>query len=106
MQSNKFRKAIVMYKDEQAGILEENEKGYKFEYNNEFLKKNIPISMSLPTTKKAYESSELFPFFYGLLPEGWYLDIVTKKIKLDKNDPFGILIATSSETIGAVWIKS
>ena len=95
-----------MYKSEQAGIIEENEKGYRFEYNEDFIKKGLSISVSLPITKKIYESVELFPFFYGLLPEGWYLDIVTKKLKLDKDDPFGILLATSTETIGAVWIKN
>jgi len=106
MINSKFRKAIVMYKNDVAGIIEENEKGYKFEYDDSFIKKNVPISLSLPTNKKTYESSEMFSFFYGLLPEGWYLDIVTKKLKLDKNDPFGILISTSSETVGAVWIKN
>jgi len=106
MESNKLRKATVMYKDERAGILEENKKGYRFEYNDDFIKKGLSISISLPISKKIHESAELFPFFYGLLPEGWYLDIVTKKLKLDKNDPFGILLSTSTETIGAIWIKS
>jgi len=106
MKENNYRKALVMFKDQEAGILEETEKGFKFTYNEAFMKKNTPVSISMPVTKKIYENTELFPFFEGMLPEGWYLDIVTKKLKIDKNDAFGLLTATSSSTIGAVWIKN
>ena len=105
MKKIKFRKAIVVCLDEKAGIIEKIEGGYRFTYDSEFIKKNKPISVSLPITKQIYESINLFPFFLGLLPEGWYLDIVTKKLKIDKNDNFGILLATCKETIGAVTIE-
>jgi len=105
MKKIKFRKAIVVYLDEKAGIIEEIEGGYRFTYDSEFIKKNKPISVSLPMTKQIYESTNLFSFFLGLLPEGWYLDIVTKKLKIGKNDNFGILLATCKETIGAVTIE-
>ncbi len=101
----KNRKAIVYFNNEEAGILEETEQVYRFTYRKEFLEKQIPISISLPLREKPYESSELFPFFLGLLPEGWYLDLVSSILKIDKNDAFGLLIATCEETIGAVTIK-
>jgi len=106
MNDHNHRKAIAMFKDREAGILEETEKGFKFTYNESFIKNGASISVSMPITKKIHESSKLFPFFEGMLPEGWYLDIVTKKLKIDKNDAFGLLIATSNSTIGAVWIKN
>ena len=105
MKKIKFRKAIVVCHGGKAGIIEEIEGGYRFTYDSEFIKKNKPISVSLPMTKQIYESINLFPFFLGLLPEGWYLDIVIKKLKIDKNDNFGILLATCKETIGAVTIE-
>lgn len=105
MRSGEFRKAIVMFKDEKSGIIEQTQGGYRFTYDGEFMKKNKPISVSLPVTRQVYESFELFPFFLGLLPEGWYLDIVTKKLKIDKNDSFGLLLATCKETTGAVAIE-
>ena len=102
----KFRKAQVFYKEDLAGYISETKDGYIFEYNKEFLKKNIPISISLPLKQEPYESKELFSFFRGLLPEGWYLDIVTATQKIDREDLFGILLCTTNvDTIGAVTVR-
>lgn len=105
MKENKFRKADIYFKDREAGVLEEHEKGFRFTYNKEFKKSGIPISVSLPVTVETYESRELFSFFVGLLPEGWYLDIVSATLKIDKNDKFGLLLATCGDTPGAVSIR-
>ena len=61
--------------------------------------------MSLPKEEKVFESETLFSFFLGLLPEGWYLNIVSKVMKIDEGDKFSILLATCQDTIGAVTIK-
>ncbi|MEW6087643.1 MAG: HipA N-terminal domain-containing protein [bacterium] len=103
MKENK-RKARIYFKQQIAGLLEETESGYKFIYNIDFIKNKIPISISLPVRKEPFESRELFPFFEGLLPEGWYLDIVSKSLKIDKNDKFGLLLATCKDTIGAIKV--
>ena len=101
-----MRNAQVFYSDELAGYLRETSDGYTFQYDPEFLKKNIPISMSLPPRLEPYQSKELFPFFKGLLPEGWYLDIVSKTQKVDAKDPFGVLISTATaDTAGTVTIR-
>lgn len=100
------RKARVFYRDELAGYLTETSRGYTFQYDPEFLKKNIPISISLPPREGPYQSKELFPFFKGLLPEGWYLNIVCATQKIDNKDSFGLLIGTASaDTIGAVTVR-
>ena len=104
MQNNNFRRAMVLYNNEQAGVIEEIETGYRFTYSDEFIEKKKSISISLPVENKLFESADLFPFFVGLLPEGWYLDIVSATLKIDKNNQFGILIATCEDTIGAVSI--
>ena len=101
-----MRKAGIFYSNELAGYLAETSSGYTFQYDPEFLKKNIPISMSLPPREEPYQSKELFPFFKGLLPEGWYLDIVTATQKIDKEDSFGLLLNTTNlDTIGAVTVS-
>ena len=103
---NALRKAKVFYNDEVAGYLTETSSGYTLQYDPEFLKKNIPISMSLPPRAESYQSKELFPFFKGLLPEGWYLDIVSTTQKIASQDSFGMLIGTASaDTIGAVTVR-
>jgi serine/threonine-protein kinase HipA len=100
-----YRKASIYFKDESAGILEETESGYVFKYNDNFIRKKISISSSISANKIEHTSKELFPFFVGLLPEGWYLDIVSATLKIDKNDAFGILLATCHDTVGAVSIR-
>jgi len=100
-----LRKAQIFYKNELAGYISESQNGYTFQYDSEFLKKNIPISMSLPPRAEPYYAKELFPFFKGLLPEGWYLTIVCSTQKVDSKDSFGLLLASSSvDTIGAVTV--
>ncbi len=102
----KIRKAQVFYNKDLAGYITETQNSYIFEYNKEFLKKNTPISISLPLREEPYESKELFPFFKGLLPEGWYLDIVTATQKVDREDLFGLLLCTTNvDTIGAVTVR-
>ena len=101
-----MRKANVFYSNELAGYLAETASGYTFQYDPEFLKKNIPISMSLLPREEPYQSKELFSFFKGLLPEGWYLDIVSATQKVDSKDYFGVLLGTAGvDTIGAVTVR-
>ena len=102
----KIRKAQVFYKEKLAGYLTESKDGYIFQYDKEFLKEDILISLSLPPKEEPYESKELFSFFRGLLPEGWYLDIVGATQKVDTKDLFGVLLSTTSvDTIGAVTVR-
>ncbi len=101
-----FRKGQVFYNKDLAGNITETKEGYIFEYNKEFLKKNTPISISLPLREEPYASKELFSFFKGLLPEGWYLDIVSATQKVDREDLFGLLLCTTNlDTIGAVTVR-
>lgn len=88
-----------------AGHLFEFENGFRFVYDKDYLKTGQPVSVSLPLREAPYESRELFSFFQGLLPEGWYLDIVSKTTKVDSDDSFGLLLATTSDTIGAVTVR-
>ena len=103
--AGEFRKAVVYSNGIKAGILEETGTGYRFAYDKAFIKQNVPVSVSLPLKEEAYESRQLFPFFQGLLPEGWFLDIVASTLKIDKDDDFGILLAACRETVGAVTVE-
>ncbi len=49
-----------------------------FVYDYQYLESSNPkpVSLTLPLQKTAYESKILFPFFDGLIPEGWLLNIV------------------------------
>lgn len=105
--SEASRSASVYVRDVFAGILRETDEGYLFMYDEEYLSKpgNPPVSLTLPIQKEAYSSNVLFPFFDGLIPEGWLLDVVIDNWKLDRKDRFGILLASSIDPVGAVSIR-
>jgi serine/threonine-protein kinase HipA len=46
----------------------------------------------------------LFPFFDGLIPEGWLLNIASESWKINKLDRMGLLLACCQNTIGAVSV--
>jgi len=104
MSHEQMRRARVKYQDQVAGSLSETATGYQFQYDPAYLRTGQPISISLPLREAPYESRELFSFFRGLLPEGWYLAIVSATAKVDAQDAFGILLATTADTIGAVTV--
>ena len=104
--ADKQKKAFVYLLDRKAGVLEQTERGYCFSYDPEYLssQKAQPISLTLPLTDEPYESDRLFPFFMGLIPEGWLLDLTSRTLKIDPERSFDILLATCSDCIGAVKV--
>ena len=103
-----MRKAEIKMHDLTAGWLTESEIGYQFVYDAAYLQKdNVPtISLTLPLTPNAYTSNVMFPFFDGLIPEGWLLDIAEKNWKLRPRDRMGLLLACCKDCIGAVSVHS
>lgn len=101
-----IRSAKVYYREQFAGILSEKaEGGYRFVYDSEYLIKGTAISLTLPLQAESFESDTVFPFFAGLIPEGWYLHIVATTIKVDEHDTFGLLMRTCGDCIGAVSLQ-
>jgi len=103
-----MRKAEIKFNDLTAGWLNQDENGFHFMYDKSYLTSNNPVavSLTLPLREEAYNSQILFPFFDGLIPEGWLLDIAEKNWKLDPRDRMGLLLACCKDCIGAVSIKS
>jgi serine/threonine-protein kinase HipA len=93
-------------KTQLAGKLQETEQGYTFEYLKEYLidKDAQAVSLTLPLRSDVYQSNILFPFFDGLIPEGWLLDIAERNWKLNEKDRMGLLLACCKDCIGAVSI--
>lgn len=71
---------IFMY-DHPAGTLTEDENGYTFVYDTDYLANENakPISLTLPLTNKPFISNVLHPFLDGLILEGWLLNIADAK---------------------------
>lgn len=103
-----MRKAAIYYKEFLAGILTETNDGdYIFQYDEIYVKEHPKecISLTMLVTSKPYKDKRLFPFFEGLIPEGWLLDIASKSWKINANDRMGLLLACCQNCIGAVSVQ-
>ena len=102
-----MRKALIYNKKDLAGVLTETDDGYLFQYDSHYLAmpNTEPISLTMPLSPLPYKSKVLFPFFDGLIPEGWLLDIAVDNWKLDPNDRMGLLLACCRDCIGAASVR-
>ena len=97
---NVLRQAGVYVRDRFAGLIQETDEGYRFTYDPAYL-----VSLTLPLREESYTSSTLFPFFDGLIPEGWLLGVVSRNWKIDQKDRFGLLMVACHDCIGSVSIR-
>jgi serine/threonine-protein kinase HipA len=103
-----MRQANIYYQDNLAGVLTETDEGdFVFRYEDNYVKEhpNDFITFSMPVSNVPYREKRLFPFFEGLIPEGWLLDIASKNWKINRNDRMGLLLACCKNCIGAVSVE-
>jgi serine/threonine-protein kinase HipA len=100
-----MRRAEVYMHKKLTGILDEiiKSKEYRFEYDEDY--DGPPISLTMPTTQKEYVFDSFPPFFDGLLPEGFQLESLLRKRKIDRNDLFKQLVIVGQDLVGAVSVK-
>lgn len=102
-----MREAIIKYNNIDAGILQETDEGkYIFTYNRDYIQ-SYPqqfIIFQMPVRAYPYISNRLFPFFDGLIPEGWLLNITSETWRINKKDRMGLLLAVGQNCIGAVSV--
>ena len=101
-----MKRAEVYYKNNLAGLLAETDAGYEFCYIKDYLesKNAAPVSLTLPLTDKPYHSNVLFPFFDGLIPEGWLLDVALRNTDISYLDRMSLLLLCCKDCIGAVSV--
>lgn len=102
-----MRKAEIRINEQLAGWLTQGENGYHFVSDTSYLSLSgaAPVSLALPLQEETYDSKMLFPFFDGLIPEGWLLDIAEKNWKRNQRDRMGLLLVCCRDCIGAVCDK-
>ena len=88
------RGKIFLY-DTYAGLLTEDENGFTFVYDADFLNsdKAEAISLTLPLTDKPYHDTVLFPFFDA--ENSW---------KINQRDRMSLLLVCCKDCIGAVSV--
>ena len=101
-----MKRAKVFLNNTLAGILTEDDMGYEFRYDSDYLKSDgaVAVSLTLPLTDKPYRDNVLFPFFDGLIPEGWLLDIAEQSWKISARDRFSLLLACCRDCIGNISV--
>ncbi len=62
------------------------------------------VSLTLPLSDEPYHDTVLFPFFDGLIPEGWLLNIAESSWKINQRDRMSLLLACCKDCIGAVSV--
>ena len=102
-----MRKAIVYINQEVVGNLSETSEGFLFRYDDNYIThpNARSLSLTLPISQQEFSSAYLFPFFYGLLSEGYNRAVQCRLLKIDENDDFGLLLAIAhTDTVGAVRV--
>lgn len=101
-----MRQAEIYRKDILAGILTEDGGEYRFCYNGSYLTRDdaLPISLTLPLQEEAFVSPVLFPFFDGLIPEGWLLNVALRNTDISILDRMSLLLLCCKECIGSVSV--
>lgn len=103
-----MRKAKIFYDNILAGTLIETDDGYyTYQYNQNYIA-NYPesfLTFTMPVNNTLYKENRLFPFFEGLIPEGWLLNIASRNWKINTNDRMGLLLACCQNCIGAVGVE-
>ena len=107
--SNKIqtmRQAEIYRKEKLAGILTEEGGEYRFCYDETYLTREDaqPISLTLPLQTEAFVSPVLFPFFDGLIPEGWLLEVALRNTDISILDRMSLLLLCCKECIGSVSV--
>lgn len=102
-----MKQAEIYVNDLFCGILTEDEEGFHFAYDKEFLSSPdaVAISPTMPLTEKPYFKEMMFPVFDGLIPEGWLLDIASSSWKIDARDRMSLLMACCKDCIGNISVK-
>jgi len=103
-----MRQAKILYDGIFCGTLTETDDGeFTFKYDDDYVNQYPDqfITFTMPVRIEKYRDKRLFPFFEGLIPEGWLLDIASKNWKINTNDRMGLLLACCQNCIGAVSVE-
>ena len=101
-----MRQAEIYRKGVLAGVLTEDGGEYRFCYDASYLSREdaLPVSLTFPLQTEAFVSPVLFPFFDGLIPEGWLLDVALRNTDISILDRMSLLLLCCKECTGSVSV--
>lgn len=101
-----MKKGRVYKKDKLAGSIWEDDNGYHFQYDENYLKtpEYGAVSKTLRLRTEKFTDKNMIPFFDGLIPEGWLLQVAIDNWKLNPRDRMSLLLTLCKDCIGDVSI--
>lgn len=101
-----MKKGLVYKKTTLAGFVWEDENSYSFQYDEAYLQNPVygSVSKTLPLRSQVFSDKNMLPFFDGLIPEGWLLQIAIDNWKLNARDRMTLLLTLCKDCIGDVSI--
>jgi len=100
-----MRTAKIFRNEVLAGLLVESDGLYTFTYDPQYLETHkFPVSITLPLQSEPFVSPTLFPFFDGLIPEGWLLDVALRNTDISILDRMSLLLLCCKDCIGSVSV--
>ena len=102
-----MKQAGIYVNDIFCGVLTEDEEGFHFVYDENYLSREdaVAVSPTMPISMQEYDKEMMFPVFDGLIPEGLLLDIATSSWKIDPRDRMSLLMACCKDCIGNISVK-
>lgn len=98
-----LRRGHILFKDQQAGLVEETPQGGTiFTYNQEW---SESIACALPIQERRVSWRQgLHPVFQNLGPEGWLRQQQAREGRVQEEDDFGLLLRYGADCIGAISV--
>lgn len=98
--------ALVRMNGTKAGVLMRDAGVYYFAYDRDYIDAGgHALSLSLPIQLEPFESPTLFPYFDGLVAEGWLRRVQSQFQKIDDKDHFTLLINNGVDLAGAISVE-
>lgn len=85
-----------------VGVVESDGKLWSFQYLDDY--EGVPVFWTLPTAQQHWQWDHVPSFFDGLLPEGFQLEALLKKKKIDRGDYMSQLLTVGQDLVGDVTI--
>lgn len=102
-----MKQAEVKLHNKRVGVIRQTDDGFEFCYDTAYV--SLPaaeaVSLTLPLREESYKSTVLFPFFDGLIPEGWLLEIAKDNWKINPTNRMDLLLHCCRDCLGAVSVE-
>lgn len=101
-----MKQGEVKLYNKRVGVISQTDNGFEFCYDAAYvsLQNSEAISLTFPLKSTVYKSTVLFPFFDGLIPEGWLLEIAQRNWKINPYDRMELLLTCCKDCLGAVSV--